>query len=119
LENTDAKIHLNYKQTYYQDYIQTIDFKMKGYNKPLRFEGRIPVFQSIGSGILIGAAVSMLLLVLGLITPKFIGLETIITLQLIFFSQILIYDNSKFPVGFLFLSNLQYTAGFNEIIDFS
>jgi hypothetical protein len=61
----------------------------------------------------------MLLLVFGLITPKFIGLETIITLQLIFFSQILIYDNSKFPVGFLFLSNLKYTTGFSDIIDFS
>ncbi len=35
LENTDAKIYLNYKQTYYQDYIQTIDFKMIGDNKPL------------------------------------------------------------------------------------
>jgi hypothetical protein len=68
---------------------------------------------------MVGAVICTLLLILGLVTPKFIGLEIIITLQLIFFSQILIYDNSKFPVGFLFLSSLQYTTGFNKIFDFT
>ena len=65
------------------------------------------------------AVICNLLLFLSLFTPKFIGLEIILTLQLIFFSQILIYENSKFPVGFLFLSNLKYTTGFNQIFDFT
>jgi hypothetical protein len=68
---------------------------------------------------MVGAIICNLLLLISLVTPKFIGLEVIITLQLIFFSQILIYDNSKFPVGFLFFSNLQYTTGFNKFFDFT
>jgi len=42
---------------------------------------------------LVGTILNALMLFIGFITSKFIGIESIITLQLIFFSQILIYDN--------------------------
>jgi hypothetical protein len=63
------------------------------------------------------AIVNSILLFIGFISPKFIGLESILTLQLIFFSQTLIYDHMKFPVGFLYLQTLQYSTGYNDILD--
>jgi hypothetical protein len=59
----------------------------------------------------------VLFMFISIISPKFIGLESVLVLQLCFFSQILVNDNKKFPIGFLFLENLQYSAGFNRIID--
>ncbi len=49
--------------------------------------------------------------------PKFIGLETIITLQLIFYSQILIFDASDWPFGFTYLKYLKSSTGYNELIE--
>lgn len=54
-------------------------------------------------------------LLIGLIAPKFIGLELILTLQLIFFSQLLIHDVKNWPPGFVFLKYLKYSTGFNDI----
>jgi hypothetical protein len=54
-------------------------------------------------------------LVIGLIAPKFIGLELILTLQLIFFSQLLIHDVKNWPPGFVFLKYLKYSTGFNDV----
>lgn len=56
-------------------------------------------------------------LMMGLITPKFIGLESILTLQLIFYSQLLIVDLAKWPPGFVFLKYLRYASGYNELIN--
>lgn len=55
----------------------------------------------------------MLGLLIGLVLPKFIGLETLITLQLIFFSQLLISDFELWPVGFSQFSNLKIATGYN------
>ena len=66
---------------------------------------------------LITTILDVLFLFMGIITPKFIGLESVLALQLCFFSQILVHDNKKFPIGFLSLENLQYSAGFNRIFD--
>ena len=66
---------------------------------------------------LITTILDVFFLFMGIITPKFIGLESVLALQLCFFSQILVHDNKKFPIGFLSLENLQYSAGFNRIFD--
>jgi hypothetical protein len=58
-------------------------------------------------------------LVVGLIAPKFIGLELILTLQLIFFSQLLIHDVKNWPPGFVFLKYLKYSTGFNYVFSVS
>ena len=68
-------------------------------------------------GMLIGTILKVLFFFMGILTPKFIVLESVLALQLCFFSQILVHDNKKFPIGFLFLENLQYSAGFNRIFD--
>jgi hypothetical protein len=54
-------------------------------------------------------------MLVGGISNKFIGIEAIITLQLIFYSQTLITPISKFPVGLVSLQFLKYANGYNEI----
>ena len=55
-------------------------------------------------------------LVIGLFLPKFIGIETIISLQLIFYSQILIINPEDWPVGFFYLKYLKMSTGYNDFI---
>ena len=52
-------------------------------------------------------------LLIGFLTSKFIGLETMLTLQIIYYSQLLIYDISDWPSGFVFLNNFKYASGYN------
>jgi hypothetical protein len=44
------------------------------------------------SALMAGSILNIVGLLIGLWTPKFIGLESILTLQIIFYSQLLIYD---------------------------
>jgi hypothetical protein len=50
-------------------------------------------------------------LVIGLFVPKFIGLETIITMQLIYYSQLLISDLDKWPLGFTYFTYFKVASG--------
>jgi hypothetical protein len=61
----------------------------------------------------------MICLLIGIFLPKFIGLEAILTMQLIYYSQLLIYDFKRWPLGFMYLKFLKVAAGFNEIIKLS
>ena len=65
---------------------------MKGLNKALKFESNMETFKALGQGILATSIVSAICLLIGLLSPKFIGLEAILTLQLIYYSQLLISD---------------------------
>jgi hypothetical protein len=65
---------------------------MKGSNIGLEYSSNMNSFKTFGYLNLIIIILSMVILLFGLFTPKFIGLEMILTLQLIFFSQFLIED---------------------------
>ncbi len=58
-------------------------------------------------------------LVVGLFVPKFIGLETIITMQLIYYSQLLISDIDKWPIGFAYFNYFKVASGLNEYVRLS
>ncbi len=64
----------------------------------------------IGFGVLI-----LILLLVGLCTPKFIGLEAILTIQLIYYSCFLIKEVSLFPVGFKTFTAFKFSTGFNDL----
>ena len=68
---------------------------------------------------LLQTILSILILFIGLFTSKFIGLEMIIGLQLIYFSQLLISNPSKWPIGFSFLKHLKFATGFSNLIQYS
>ncbi len=87
----------------YFNYIQILDFTLAGENAALSYEAQIDTYKAISYAMLAGTILNSLMLFVGFVSPKFIGLESILTLQLIFFSQTLIYDHLKFPVGFLLL----------------
>ncbi len=117
IEGASGKLVLNYEKTPYFNYTQALDFPFVGDNAALVYEGQIATYKTISYGMLGSTIVNSILLFVGFISPKFIGLESILTLQLIFFSQTLVYDHMNFPVGFVFLQTLQYSTGFNDILD--
>jgi hypothetical protein len=61
--------------------------------------------------------VSMVALLVGLFVPKFIGLESIITMQLMFYSQLLIVEYEKWPLSFIQFSRFKGATGYNELLD--
>lgn len=65
---------------------------MAGDNDPLKYTNNGNLYTLIGHVLMAGTILSMVGLLLGLISPKFIGLETILTLQIIFYSQLTVYD---------------------------
>ncbi len=73
----------------------------------------------MGTGMTVQTILNVLLLLIGLFSPKFIGLESILTLQLIFYSQLLITNVSKIPPGFVFLKSLKYASGYNDLLQFT
>jgi hypothetical protein len=59
-------------------------------NAKFEFTSYYQAYSTVSKGILIATLFGLVGLAAGLFLPKFIGIETIVTLQLIFYSQILI-----------------------------
>ena len=68
-------------------------------------------------GATIQGVVFLVLLFIGLLAPKFIGLEGVLTLQLIFYSQLLIVSDSSRPVGMMVVRYFKFVNGYNSILD--
>jgi len=90
---------------------------MKGDNYALKYVENAAAYKSMGYSMMAQTIINAICLFVGLISPKFIGLESILNLQLIFYSQLLIFDISKIPPGFVFLKYLKYAAGYNEVFE--
>jgi hypothetical protein len=117
VEGLDAEINLDYSQTRYKKTTQKLDFKLKGSSLPLKYSNYQSQYDIVSKNFLATVILSMLGLLVGLFLPKFIGLETIITMQLIYFSQLLIVNYDEWPVGFLQFANLKAATGYNEVLD--
>jgi hypothetical protein len=65
---------------------------------------------------MVASCIFLIFLIVGLFAPKYIGLESILTLEIIFYSQLLIKDPSDWPVGFVYLKYLKLATGYNENI---
>lgn len=86
---------------------------MKGSNFPLVYSSNIELFQKTSYGMMGSSLVLLLLLILGMLAGKFIGLEGIVTIQLIYYSQLLVTPYQKMPVGFLMFKYLKIANGYN------
>jgi cysteine-rich repeat protein len=115
IEGMDARVVFDYSQTRYLKNTQEIEFAMKGANAALTFTANLATYKTIAIVICVGTILSLVCLVFGLITPKFIGVEFLVTLQLIFYSQLLIVDTDKWPAGFLYLNYLKFASGYNDL----
>lgn len=71
------------------------------------------LLKSGSSGAMIQGILMLALLGIGLLAPKYIGLEGMVTLQLIFYSQLLIEDNKAWPTEFNIFKNFRFINGFN------
>ena len=119
VENLKARVEINYGQTRYSHYLQLIRPTLIGITDPLIYSDNIAVYNWISIILCVGTGLSLVGLLVGLLSPKYIGLESLITLQLIFYSQLLITDPSKWPVGFLDLKYLKFASGYNDIFAFT
>jgi hypothetical protein len=117
IEGLSARAIFDYSQTRYLNDTQELKFIMKGSNAPLTFTSNLDTYKTISIVICITTVFSLVCLMFGLISPKFIGVEMLMTLQLIFYSQILIINTEKWPAGFLYLKYLKFTSGYNNLFN--
>ena len=68
---------------------------------------------------LINTLLAIVNLIGGLLSNKLIGLECVLTIQLIFYSQLLVNPWQNFPAGFMFLKDLKFINGYNNILKLS
>lgn len=94
LESFEGKIVLDYEKTRYLPDSQEIKFNMEGIDRPLIYSDNLQTFETISYGFLALTCLNYVGFIFSFMTPKFIGLESILTLQLIFYSQMLIDDPS-------------------------
>lgn len=92
---------------------------MKGIDNPLIYSDNVTLYKIIAYGLFAITIFNFIGFIINFFTPKFIGFESILTLQLIFYSQLLIDDTSKWPVGFMAFKYLKFSSGFNEILSFT
>lgn len=114
IENLDAYLTVDISKTKYPRNNPLLKFKMGGNNKPLIFSSYNQAYKNMSLGTTIFGVIFLVLLFIGLLTPKFIGLEAVITLQLIFYSQLLISDVKKRPVGFVMFECFKFVNGYND-----
>jgi hypothetical protein len=119
VENLKAMIEIDYSQTRYVNYVQKLEFHMDSLTIPLIFSENIATYTTISIVLCVGTGLSLICLAIGLCSPKYIGLESLLTLQLVFFSQLLIKNPSKWPVGFMYLKYLKLSSGYNELFTFT
>ncbi len=89
-EALNAKITIDYDKTRYASHIQDLKWKIKGINNPLIYSKKLATYGTISIVLCVGTAFGMIGLFVGILSPKYIGLESLLTLQLIFYSQMLI-----------------------------
>jgi hypothetical protein len=119
VEGLDGQLSLNYEKTQYKNETQTLNFQLKGDNYALKATQNAAAYKAIGNTMLAAIILNIICFLVGFLSFKFIGLESILTLQLIYFCQLLIFDISRWPSGFSFLQNLKYSSGFNGVLQFT
>jgi len=82
-------IDFNFSQTSYLSQNYVLNFDLKGTNRPLIFSEYLSTYTKLKYGGYTAGYLSFLILLIALPAPKFIGPETIETVQLFLFSLLL------------------------------
>lgn len=119
IECSATTIDMDLTETMYTPVTNQVNFDACGTNEPLIISQYAELFQKteyayIGVGVIV-----LLLLGVGLCTPKYIGIEGITTLQLIYYSCLLVTDAGKYPVGFYIFTAFKFSTGFNDFFHFT
>lgn len=114
-----STIDIDLTETIYTPEKSQVQFDACGDNEPLVMSQYSAMFLKteyvyIGVGLMV-----LLLLGVGLCTPKYIGVEAISTLQLIYYSCLLVTDVEKYPVGFRTFVTFKYSIGYNDIFEYT
>jgi hypothetical protein len=65
---------------------------------------------------LVYAIVAYAIILFMVFFDKFIGVETLITIQLIYFSQLLVEDIENWPQAFIIFAPLKIVTGYNNFL---
>ena len=108
-------VDIDLTETIYTPEQSQVKFSACGDNEPLIISEYSAMFLKteyvyIGVGLLV-----LVLLGVGLCTPKYIGVEAISTLQLIYYSCLLVTNVDKYPVGFKTFVAFKYSTGYNDL----
>jgi len=119
IECQPTTIDIDLTETMYTPEKSQVKFNVCGDNEPLIISEYSAVFLKteyvyIGVGLLV-----LVLLGLGLCTPKYIGVEAISTLQLVYYSCLLVTDVDKYPIGFKTFVTFKYSTGYNDLFTYT
>jgi hypothetical protein len=119
IECSSTKIDFNLTETIYTPEDSEVIFNACGDNEPLKISKYTEMFQKTEYVYVAVGFLVLLLLGVGLCTPKYIGVEAISTLQLIYYSCLLITDVNKIPVGFKTFVAFKCSTGFNYFFNYT
>ncbi len=92
-----------------------LKFNLKGSNYPLVISAYNEYYEQLSKVQFYFVLCFYALMLLVLFSDKFIGVEALNTLQLTYFSMLLIYNNDTWPLSFSTLLPLHYSTGFSRI----
>ncbi len=102
-----------------KDFITSNDdflkFNLKGSNYPLIISAYNENYYQMSKLLYYFVLCCYALMLLVLFSDKFIGVEALNTLQLVYFSMLLIYNSDNWPQYFSTLLNLHYSTGLSRI----
>jgi len=115
IECSKTHLFIDLTETKYTPLSTFTDFNICGDNEPLVISEYFEIFSKTEYAYFGLSTLILIMFLIGLFTPKFIGLEAILTLQLIYYSCFLINKVDKIPVGFRTLTVLKSSTGYNDL----
>jgi hypothetical protein len=91
-------------------------FQLKGKNYALVISGYLDKYQEIYKIQLYIVTFFYIFSIVVLLFDKFIAVEGLNSLQMVYFSLLLIYQNKDWPAAFSTLLPLKYSMGLNQMI---
>ncbi len=105
-----------YEQMHLISENHTMRFQLKGKNFALVISGFIDKYKEIYKIKNYIIICFYLFLIVFLLSDKFIAVEGLNSLQMVYFSLLLIYQNKDWPAAFSTVLPLKYSMGFNQMI---
>lgn len=110
------ELGLSYSQEKLISLDEKLKFQLKGRNYALIVSIYNDKYITISNINFYFVAASYAVVLVFLSSDKFIGVETFNSLQMVFFSLLLIFKNSNFQAAFSTVLPLKYSTGFNGLI---
>jgi hypothetical protein len=116
IEDSMIQLFFAYEKQHLISEDHTMRFQLKGKNYALVISGFIDKYEEIYKIQVYIVICFYLFLIVFLLSDKFIAVEGLNSLQMVYFSLLLIYQNADWPQAFSTVLPLKYSMGFNQMI---